>query len=269
MSHKKILIVGGGIGGITAATALANVGFSVTLMEAAAAFGEVGAGVTLSPNAVKGLAHIGLSEQVAAAGVEPERQRVQSWEDGRTLVEMSRADCRERYGAPYVYIHRADLHALLVDAARTAGVDLITSARVVDVREDGVLTSSGDFISGDIIVGADGLKSKIRELFDPSKPSFTGHVAWRALVPANGRLRELAEWPGIHIGPERMVRGGSVCLNSDWQRISGLSAGCFLKMPMWVSCREGVPQPFPAMFPPGNICPCHDTILLLAQTAES
>ncbi|MEP6012469.1 MAG: FAD-dependent monooxygenase, partial [Parasphingorhabdus sp.] len=116
---EKIVIVGGGIAGMTAAAAIAGQGFAVTLLESAPAFGEIGAGVTLSPNAMKGLDFIGICEAVAAAGVEPTRQRIQHWEDGRTLVTMDRSTQREKYGAPYVTIHRADLHNLLTDAART------------------------------------------------------------------------------------------------------------------------------------------------------
>ena len=118
---ERILIVGGGIGGMTAATALAQAGFRVTLLEAAPEFGEIGAGVTLSPNAMKGLDFIGVCDEAAAAGVEPSRQRIQHWQDGRTLVEMDRSTQRAKYGAPYVTIHRADLHEVLTNAARAGG----------------------------------------------------------------------------------------------------------------------------------------------------
>ena len=111
--NPSILIAGGGIGGMTAAAALAQAGFPVHLLEAAPAFGEIGAGVTLSPNAMRGLDFIGALEAVATAGVEPQRQRIQHWQDGRTLFAMERGDSRTKYGAPYVYIHRADLHQIL------------------------------------------------------------------------------------------------------------------------------------------------------------
>jgi salicylate hydroxylase len=215
MSGKRVTISGGGIGGTTAATALARAGFAVTLLEAAPQFGEIGAGVTLAPNAMLGMDFIGVMEQVAAAGVEPRRQRIQHWEDDRALVTMERANAREQYGAPYVYIHRADLHAILVRAARDAGVSLRSGAVVSDSVGATAILSDGEQVEGDLLIGADGVKSVIRKRFEANPPHFTGHVAWRATVQATEALRDLIEYPGIHIGPGRMitrypVRGGNV-----------------------------------------------------------
>ncbi|MEN3745830.1 FAD-dependent monooxygenase [Sphingomonas sp. HF-S3] len=205
MSDKRIVIVGGGIGGLTAATAIAQAGMHAVLLEAAPVFGEIGAGVTLSPNAMKGLDHIGICEQVAAAGIEPSRQRIQHWEDGRILVPMARASQRDRYGAPYVTVHRADLHKLLLDAATTAGVELRNDAAVVDSDGAAAILASGERIEGDALIGADGVKSVIRRRFESGPAIFTGHVACRSLVPVDGALRDLVEYPGIHIGPGRMI----------------------------------------------------------------
>jgi salicylate hydroxylase len=214
-ASKHVVIVGGGIGGMTAATAIAKAGFSVTLLEAAPQFGEIGAGVTLSPNAMKGLDHIGICEDVAAAGIEPTRQRIQHWEDGRTLIPVNRESQRAKYGAPYVTVHRADLHALLLKAAGDAGVTLRNDAAAVSTEGTSVILKDGTRITGDVIVGADGVKSIVRERFETRPAQFTGHVAWRALVPAEGAVKPLAEYPGIHIGPGRMVtrypvRGGKL-----------------------------------------------------------
>lgn len=211
----RITIVGGGIGGVTAAAAIAQAGFAVTLLEAAPQFGDIGAGVTLSPNAMRGLDYIGVMEDAAAAGVEPKRQRIQHWEDGRVLVPMERASARAKYGAPYVTIHRADLHAQLLKAARAAGVELRTNAGAVDTEGTTVILHDGSRVEGDVIIGADGLKSVVRKRFETVPAHFTGHVAWRALVPVDDAVRGVTEWPGIHIGPGKMitrypVRGGTL-----------------------------------------------------------
>lgn len=215
MSRPSVVIVGGGIAGVTATAALAQAGFPATLLEAAPAFGDIGAGVTLSPNAMKGMDFIGVQEAVAAAGIEPTRQRIQHFADDRVLVPVERASSREKYGAPYVYIHRADLHAILIDAAANAGATLRTDAQAVEVAPGRVTLANGDTVEADVIIGADGLKSVVRRLFEAAPAHFTGHVAWRALVPVDDAVRDLADWPGVHIGPGRMitrypVRGGSL-----------------------------------------------------------
>ena len=200
-----ILIAGGGIGGMTAAAALAQAGFHVHLLEAAPAFGEIGAGVTLSPNAMRGLDFLGCMEAVAAAGVEPQRQRIQHWQDGRTLFAMERGDSRAKYGAPYVYIHRADLHEILLAVARDAGVKLQAGAPVVASEGTTAILADGSRIDADVLIGADGLKSAIRQRFETQAAHFTGHVAWRAVVPMTAELAPLGEWPGVHVGPGRMI----------------------------------------------------------------
>lgn len=202
---ERVTIVGGGIAGMTAAAAIAQQGFAVTLLESARQFGEIGAGVTLSPNAMKGLDFIGVCEEAASAGVEPVRQRLQHWQDGRTLVTMDRSTQRARYGAPYITIHRADLHAVLVGAAEGAGVTMRTSAGVIGSEGSTAILSDGSRVEGDLLIGADGVKSVIRQRFETTEPHFTGHVAWRTLVPVTAELQELSDFPGIIIGPGAMI----------------------------------------------------------------
>ena len=202
---ETILIVGGGIAGMTAASAIAQAGFKVTLLESAPEFGEIGAGVTLSPNAMKGLDFIGACEAATRAGVEPARQRIQHWEDGRTLVEKDRTGQMDKYGAPYITIHRADLHEVLTETARKSGVDLRCASPVISSEGTTVTLADGLTVSGDLLIGADGVKSVIRERFDPKEPHFTGHVAWRTLVPVTEDIKDLSDFPGIIIGPGAMI----------------------------------------------------------------
>lgn len=202
---EKILVIGGGIGGMTAATALAQQGFAVTLLESAPQFGEIGAGVTITPNAMRGLDFIGVCEAATAVGVEPTLQQFQHWQDGRRLVTIDRSNQREKYGVPYITIHRADLHNVLMAAAEKAGVELVCGAAVVSSEGTTVTTADGRTFSADVLVGADGVKSAIRQRFESVAAHFTGHVAWRSLVPVTPELQALSDLPGIIIGPGAMI----------------------------------------------------------------
>jgi len=202
---ETILIVGGGIAGMTASAALAQQGFKVTLLESAPQFGEIGAGLTLTPNAMKGLDSIGICELAAGVGVEPTRQRIQHWRDGHTIVQFDRSTQRAKYGAPYITVHRADLHDVMTGAARQAGVDMVAGANVVSSEGTAVTCADGRTFSADVLVGADGVKSVIRQRFESAAPHFTGHVAWRCLVPVTPDLQDLSDFPGIIIGPGAMM----------------------------------------------------------------
>jgi len=235
MKPRKIIIAGGGIGGMTAALALARDGHEVVVLEQAKTLGpSVGAGVTLAPNAMKIYARLGLETALCAEGVEPARQRVQHWRDGRTLVTLERGQVvRDRYQAPYLYVHRADLHAVLKAALEETGRAEVRLGAHVDAvsynpEEARVYLPSGEIVSGDILIAADGVKSVIRTLFEAADPHFTGHVAWRAIVPVEGAaLTDLAEFPGIHIGPGRMA------VRYPISRVQALNLVFFARQPDW------------------------------------
>lgn len=204
--QKQLLIAGGGIGGLAGAFAAARAGWQVRLYERAAAFSEVGAGVQLGPNVVRILHGWGLAQALQAVAALPQRIQVRCALSGRELAVLPLgAAMQQRYGAPYVSIHRADLHGLLLGAARAhAGVALHLGQRLERFSDDGSAVtatvtvtgggSAGKSIEGDALLGADGLWSRTRaQLLGDVPPRVSGHLAYRALVPQQA----LADLPGL------------------------------------------------------------------------
>lgn len=120
MSTSDVVVVGGGIGGLSTAFALSRLGLRVRVLEQAEQFGEVGAGIQLAPNCTRILAEYGLLEQAAARGVVPDRMVMRDAVDAGELTALDLRDLERRYGFPYLVIHRSDLHALFLDACRDA-----------------------------------------------------------------------------------------------------------------------------------------------------
>ncbi|MEM9880690.1 MAG: FAD-dependent oxidoreductase [Pseudomonadota bacterium] len=205
----KAVIVGAGIGGLTCALALRQRGHDVTVLEQAPQLGEIGAGITITPNADRVFADLGLSDRMVAQSVIPERQLTQHWQSGDIIRDVERgAATAQHYGAGYYHIHRADLHSILVDALSAAAPDSLKLATPVqDARPDGtVLTEAGTAVKADIVIGADGVKSQVRSrLFATEEPKFTGQVAWRGLVPRCSVETDMQpHFPGVHIGPKKL-----------------------------------------------------------------
>lgn len=191
----KIAIIGAGIGGLTAALALRRAGHEVAVYEQAPVLGDVGAGITITPNAWKGLASLGLGATLAAAADEVPQQAIRKFDSGTAILDIARgATTRATYGAPYAMFHRADLHKLLVEAV---GADSIALNAPVE---------NAKTLDADAVIAADGLKSVVRSAVFGNPPArFTGHVAWRGLVPAD-RLPPEAAAPGsiVWAGPGRI-----------------------------------------------------------------
>ncbi|QEE60421.1 FAD-binding protein [Salinibacterium sp. dk2585] len=184
-----VLVLGGGIGGLATAIALADVGRTVHLVEQAAEFGEIGAGLQLGPNAIRSLDRLGVWDEVKKTAVFPSAGIIM---DAMTGEELTRLDLGpafiEHYGYPYVVAHRADLHSILVEACRRRPeITLETNRRVVEVTESAdaaaVTFADGDQYVSKTVIGGDGIRSRTRLQFDDSEPKFTGQTAYRGTVP--------------------------------------------------------------------------------------
>lgn len=210
---REITILGAGIAGLAVATALAQRGAKVTVLEQADAIREVGAGLQISPNGAAVLNALGLGDVLARVGLRGRAVVLRDYRAGRKVLSLDLADAP----GPYYFLHRADLVGLLADAARAAGVRLRLLHKITDVTlEDGgakITTAQGAEMRSTLVIGADGLHSVLRTAINaPAAPAFTGQVAWRATVPAGGAVSPQVE---VFMGPGRHLvryplRGGAL-----------------------------------------------------------
>jgi 2-polyprenyl-6-methoxyphenol hydroxylase-like FAD-dependent oxidoreductase len=184
-----ILIAGGGIGGLTAALALGRRGYRVCLIEQAREFKEIGAGIQLGPNVFKMFDRLGIRDEISSTAVFPESLLVM---DSITAEEVTRIPLgekfRDRFRYPYALIHRADIHAVLLQACRSSPmITLVTSQKVVRFEDRGdkvvAYTEDGTSFEGAALIGADGLWSTIRAtVVGDGPPRVSGHIAYRAVL---------------------------------------------------------------------------------------
>jgi salicylate hydroxylase len=206
---KKLLISGGGIGGLAVALTSARAGWSVELLEQSPVFGEVGAGIQLGPNVVKVLQAMGVGDALNRVAAFPNQLEVRNATSTELLGVLPLGKTAEqRYGAPYVTIARADMHALLLDAVRAqGGVGLHLDSRVIGVTQDDqsvqVETVQDQGFEAPLLVGADGLWSVVRKqvVINDVPPRVTGHLAFRAMLPQNAlpaslRTQVVTAWMG-------------------------------------------------------------------------
>lgn len=186
-ARVDVIVVGGGIGGLSGALALTRKGLRVRVYEQAPAFGEVGAGLQLAPNCTRILDHYGLLEEAASLGVLPQNIVMKDAVDADELTRLDLRDLEARYGYPYLVIHRSDLHGILLRGCERAGVDLVTDAHCTAYENTGtgarVRFSDGRVDEAELVIAADGLHSVARELLVEDEPVNSAYVAYRAAVP--------------------------------------------------------------------------------------
>ena len=189
----KVAVAGGGIGGLTAAIALRRAGFQVSVFERVPELREVGAGLLLAANAQEALAKLGLADAVARLGTPASAGEIRSWR-GEVLASIPAAELEKKIGTPSAAVHRADLQALLVREVGEGTLRLGTEVTDFEHDEGSIRVSlaGGGEETADILVGADGLRSKTRSaLFGLEKPRYAGYTAWRAVVEPK---EELLPW---------------------------------------------------------------------------
>lgn len=219
--QPDVIVVGGGIGGLSAACALARKGLRVRVLERAGAFGEVGAGIQIAPNCTRILASYGLLDEAAKLGVLPRAIVMRDALDGSELTRLDLADLERRYGFPYMVIHRSDLHGLFLRACQDAGVDLRTSQQVAEYENCAdagrAWLGDGTVYQAPLVVAADGLHSVARRQLVGDQPVNSAYVAYRGAVPID-RVREndvSATDVVVYIGPrchfvQYPLRGGEI-----------------------------------------------------------
>ncbi len=187
MKKGDIAIVGAGLGGVAAALLLLQAGYRVRLFEQASGFSRLGAGIQLGPNVMKVMRRLGLESVVEAMGCKPPSWISRNWNDGAVLADVGLNRRRDHYGAAYVTIHRGDFHKLLTEALPPGAI--LFDKRLVEVVDHGdrvrLSFADGSEAEADIVIGADGVNSVIREaLLGFEAPTYSGYVGHRAIFPA-------------------------------------------------------------------------------------
>ncbi|MGF1431135.1 FAD-dependent monooxygenase [Kitasatospora sp. LaBMicrA B282] len=242
---SKIVIVGGGIGGLAAALAVARQGHRAVVLERAPEFAEIGAGIQIAPNGIHALEQLGLGDAVRESAVHMRELRFMDGVSGEHVVSLPLTEqYQRRFGNPYVVVHRAELHTLLLRAClATEGVELRGSCTAVGYEQDGgtatLLLESGERITGDALIGADGINSAIRrQLVGDGAPRISGITVYRAILPMDQvppelRMTTSVTWwagPGCHFVHYPIAGGAYLNLaassdNHATEALAGVAVG--------------------------------------------
>ncbi len=232
---KTANIAGAGLGGLTAAIALARRGVRVQIYEQSPVLGAVGAGIQLSPNAVKVLRALEIEPSLRPFAFEPENAVIRNGATGAKYVSLPlKGAAEQKYGAPYLHIHRADLHRVLVEHAEDLGVSIALNQRMTGYNEAGF----HGVATADIAIAADGVKSPHAMQMNENQPArFTGQVAWRGVIdaaqlPPNTIPSDATVWTGsdqhivtYYLRAGSLVNFVAVEERTDWQDASWTTAG--------------------------------------------
>ncbi|MFI7702182.1 FAD-dependent monooxygenase [Nonomuraea sp. NPDC049480] len=256
MPQLSVAIVGAGIAGLTFAAALRRAGIDFHVYEQAPRLSEVGAGVQLAPNATRVLHRLGLGDRLRAVAVAPQAIEMRRWDDGTLLHRTPLgALCLDTFGAPYYTLHRADLHGCLLSLVPPERVHLAARCAAVTQTADTarLQLSDGTTVEADLVVGADGIHSIVRERLASDRPRYSGQTIYRGLVPAE-RVPFLLAGPRVRLwfGPDqhcvcypvssgRQVSFGATVTASDWQEESWSERGSVLDLaPAYAGWHEDV-----------------------------
>jgi 3-hydroxybenzoate 6-monooxygenase len=219
-AEQAFIVIGGGIGGLATALGIAETKQKVKVLEQASEFGEVGAGIQLAANATNVLQRLGVMDKISEIAVFPKRLVLMDAFSGEELSALDLGDVyKERYGAPYVVLHRSDLLQVLIEACEeNPYIELVTNQSIVNtVESEGFVTvtsANGDEHIGKAVIGADGIWSKTRKLFSEDEAVCSQYVAYRGAIPieditTHGNMDDVYMWigPNLHLVQYPVRRG--------------------------------------------------------------
>jgi salicylate hydroxylase len=240
MGELRVAVVGAGIAGLTVAASLARAGVRCEVFEKTRHLREVGAGIQLAPNASRILVRLGLGHFLGAVAVRPEAIEMRRWDDNQAVARITLGqECADRYGAPYYTVHRAHLHQGLLELlpANTVHLDRPCIGVTEDADEVRLLFADGTTTTADVVIGADGIHSVVRETLLLDQPRFSGQTIYRGLIPA-ARLPFLGTEPKVllWLGPQqhgvcypvaggRLISFGATTPADEWRTESWTAQG--------------------------------------------